>query len=322
MADPIVSVVIATCNRAELLPQTVAALDAQQGVGPYEIVIVDDASTDRTAAVLTELAPRDDVVVISMAENRGAAAARNKGWRAARAPIVAFTDDDCRPQPGWLATLVAGIGDADLVQGRTLPDPAQAANRGPFSRTMQVEFEEGYYETCNVAYRREVLERLQGFDEAFRLPYGEDTDMAWRARKAGARTAFAPDALVFHEVWPSRYKDHLRDMRRRGGLVLLFSKHPELRAHLRKRLFFRPLHQQALLAAVGTAAIALRPSSGPRWVVGGGLGLFYAYTCRRYRPAPPNRRGWLTVVPLSLVADLYDVAVMARASVRYRTLLL
>jgi GT2 family glycosyltransferase len=187
---------------------------------------------------------------------------------------------------------------------------------------MRVEFEEGYYETCNVAYRRETLERQGGFDESFRFPYGEDTDLAWRAKHAGARTAFVPDALVYHEVWPSRYLDHLRDMRRRGGVVHLFSKHPELRTHLHKRLFFRPLHQQALLALLGLVVLAARPGSSAARAAAIGTSLFYAWTCRRYRPGPSRRRHWLAVVPLAFVADLYDLAVMARASVRYRTLLL
>ena len=165
---------------------------------------------------------------------------------------------------------------------------------------MRVEFEEGYYETCNIAYRRTLLERLDGFDETYRLPTGEDTDLAWRAKKTGARTAFAEDALVYHEVWPSRYLDHLRDMGRRGGIVHLFSKHPELRAHLRKKLFFRPLHQQAVLALGGLIALATRPTSDWPGPARPATGLFYAWTCRRYRPGPPHRRDWLAVVPFSL----------------------
>jgi hypothetical protein len=212
---------------------------------------------------------------------------------------------------------------------------------------MSVEFEEGYYETCNVAYRRRVLEEENGFDEAFRRvsglsrrgpasarggrrrapartgpAYGEDTDLAWRAKKHGATTTFVSDALATHEVWPSEYAAYFREMRRRDGLVLLFSKHPELRAHLGKKLFFRPVHQHTLLAAGGLVVVAVRPSSPRRWVVGGGLGLVYAWACRHYRHRPPKKWQWLEVVPLAFVADLYGVAIMARASVRYRTLLL
>lgn len=323
MPAPVASVVVATHNRKALIQETVAALEQQVGVGPFEVIIVDDGSRDGTPSVLATLAERNlSLVPIALPANRGPSHARNVGWRRARAPVVAFTDDDCRPEPGWLAALMAAIDDADIVQGRTLPRPDQRARQGPFSRTMRVEFEEGYYETCNIAYRRQTIESQGGFDESFRLPYGEDTDLAWRAKKSGARTSFAQDALVYHEVWPSRYLDHLKDMGRRGGMAHVFKKHPELRAHLRKRLFLRPLHQQAVLALGGLIVLGTRPTSRVAWACAAGTGLFYAWTCRHYRPAPPHRRNWLTVVPLSLVADLYDTAVMARASIRHRILLL
>ncbi len=351
MTTVVASVVMATHNRMAMLERAVAALEAQTGIEDYEIIVVDDGSTDGTAALLTRLTEHSRrLVPVILETNRGPAAARNVGWRRARADIIAFTDDDCRVEPGWLAALVEAVEEADIAQGRTIPDPTQAANHGPFSRTMSVEFEEGYYETCNVAYRRRVLEQEKGFDEAFRRlsgatrrgssaergsgrragrapartgpAYGEDTDLAWRAKKHGATTTFVSEALATHEVWPSEYRAYFREMRRRDGLVLLFSKHPELRAHLGKKLFFRPQHQHTLLAAGGLALVALRPAAPSRWVVGGGLGLLYAWACRHYRHRPPKKWQWLEVVPLAFVADVYDVAIMARASVRYRTLLL
>src|SRR5205085_6868290 len=92
--------------------------------------------------------------------------ARNAGWRAARAPIVAFTDDDCVPQPGWLAALASGMTDADVVQGRTVLDEAQ--RRGPFSPHVEVGGPSWIFQTCNIAYRRSILEAIGGFDERFR----------------------------------------------------------------------------------------------------------------------------------------------------------
>ena len=100
---------------------------------------------------------------------------------------------------------------------------------GPFSRTMAVLEELGYYETCNIGYRRSVLEGLDGFDEQFRHPFGEDTDLAWRAREGGATTRFAPEALVYHEVWPGTLRSTLRDLRRREGIVQCAQRHPTAR---------------------------------------------------------------------------------------------
>ena len=103
-----------------------------------------------------------------MPSQSGPAAARNAGWHAALGQLVAFTDDDCVPQPEWLATLAAALQVADIAQGCTLPDPAQEHLLGPFARTMDVRSETGYYQTCNVGYRRSVLEAVGGFDDDLR----------------------------------------------------------------------------------------------------------------------------------------------------------
>ncbi|MDT4996540.1 MAG: hypothetical protein QOD45_608, partial [Pseudonocardiales bacterium] len=124
-----IAVVVPTHNRASLLPRLVSALVAQEDVPGAEIVLVDDASTDATPDVLANLLPSLEPTgqAIRLAHNRGPATARNIGWRTASAPLIAFLDDDCVPQPGWLASLAASLADADIVQGRTLPDPEQRA---------------------------------------------------------------------------------------------------------------------------------------------------------------------------------------------------
>ena len=215
--DPVAAVVAATYNRAERLKSLVAGLEQQRNVGPFEVIIVDDGSSDDTWAELERLAATSSLKLrpLRLPQNAGPATARNAGWRATTAPVVCFTDDDCVPQPGWLAGLLGTLGDGvDIVQGHTAPNPAHEFRRGPFSHTIWVFFEEGYYETCNIAYRREVLERLGGFDQTFRRAYGEDIDLAWRAKEAGARTAFGDDALVFHEITPSSYKAFCREIKR------------------------------------------------------------------------------------------------------------
>jgi hypothetical protein len=223
MPEPVVSVVVPTHNRSHLLSRLIAALRAQEGVGPFEIIVVDDGSDDATPEVLGRLAAAGSVPISAprLAVNKGPAAARNEGWRRARAPLVAFIDDDCTPERRWLASLVEALGGADLAQGKTVPDPDQMANRNAFSHTVVVEGEWGYYESCNIGYRRALLERLGGFDEAFRSSsaarhragpmFGEDTDLAWRAKAAGARIAFEPGAVVLHDVRPQTYIDHLGD---------------------------------------------------------------------------------------------------------------
>src|SRR5581483_10880712 len=190
-----------------------------------------------------------------MQENRGnPAAARNVGWRATEAAVIAFTDDDCVPTPRWLASLLDSSERHDIVEGRTVPDPAQREARGPFSRTLDVSRDTGYYPTCNIAYRRAVLAAMDGFDEQFQRMVGEDTDLAWRAIKAGATTAFDDRAVVHHDVTASDFVAAMRDAQRWRDAALVVRRHPEVRASFASRHVWREAHQFALAAVVGIAA--------------------------------------------------------------------
>jgi glycosyltransferase involved in cell wall biosynthesis len=320
---PAISVVIASHNRRRLLTRLVTALEAQEGAPAFEVIVVDDASTDATADELARLAAETHVplVPVRLDSNRGPAAARNVGWQRASAPLIAFTDDDCVPQPGWLAALAARMQSADVVQGRTLPDPDQLAHRNAFSHSILVEDEWGFYEACNMGYRRTVLERLDGFDESFRRPFGEDTDLAWRARSAGASIAFEPGALVLHDVRRQSYVEHLRDLKRREGVVRAMKRNPEMRRLCHYRVFWRPAHPSALWAGIGLATLASRPRSG--WRLAASAAMCLPYVRYRTHVFPTGRpRNRPVVIPLALASDLAEMAVLGAASVRYRTLLL
>ena len=322
-ATPIASVVVASWNRAPLLARLLDALEMQD-VGPFEVVVVDDASTDDTPELLAKRSATTAFTLIALRQerNQGPAAARNRGWQTSTAPIICFTDDDCIPSPGWLASLVAAADNQiDIAQGRTEPAFAQRASWGPFSMTMEKRTEDGFYETCNIAYRKEWLERLGGFDEEFRFPCGEDTDLGWRARKAGARTSFVDEAVVEHEIWPFRWKSRLGDIRRREGYIVLLGKHPELRALFPSPFFQKQTHPRALAAAASLLSLAAKPRSLPRWALAAGLLRAYFVVAKPERPNV-RRRDWPWVLPLCLASDLADVTSLARASVRRGVLFL
>lgn len=321
MSAPDVAVVVPTYNRSARLKPLMEALAAQEGVDNFEVLVVDDNSPDDTQAVLAELARRMPFTLTALRQpaNRGPAQARNRGWRTSSAPLICFTDDDCVPSAGWLAAMVESLGEYDLVQGQTEPNPADEHQRGPFSHFVHVDWEMGYYETCNMGYRRDVLERLNGFDEQFSYNYGEDTELGWRARRAGMKIHFDERALVYHEITPSSWRRFLRNVRRRDGIVHVQSRIPGLRKELGKTMFYERTHLPALTHVATSAVLLGNVKSPARWTAWVASGLWYAWEMHYHHPKPRQGKiGWLAVVPGAFIVDLADIAVLARGSLRHR----
>jgi glycosyltransferase involved in cell wall biosynthesis len=322
---PPIGVVIPTYNRASRLPRLIACLEAQRGIDSFDVTIVDDASTDDTWTVLRRLAARSalDLRCERLDRNRGPAAARNVGWRSTSAPVVAFTDDDCMPQPDWLARLLAAADTADIVQGRTLPDPDQLARLGPFSRTLDISHDDGYFQTCNIAYRRDVLTDLGGFHEGFRYPAGEDTDLAWRAKESGATSRFDDGAVVHHDVRRSDFRVAIRDSWRWQSTALAASRHPRLRESFASPHVWRVSHRHLLTAALGGVVLGARPRSRATWLAGAALIAPYV----RYRtvtaplPGAGPRRRWL-LLPAAAAVDGAELVACLVGSVRHRALVI
>ncbi|MBN1529079.1 MAG: glycosyltransferase [Thermoleophilaceae bacterium] len=262
---PAMSVVVATHNRSLRLRQLLAGLRAQTlPLDAFEVVVVDDGSSDATQEVLTAEARRGDLrlCIPPPVARAGPAAARNAGWRLARAPFVAFTDDDCVPTPGWLETLLDAARrrpDA-IVRGRTLPNPAEAHALGSFSKTIHIDGPSANFETCNVAYPRTLLERIGGFDESYGAGMGEDSDLGCRALAAGGLPAFEPGALVHHAVIARRPAAALRDALHATDHVRLYKEHPRLRRNLFLGVFHDRSHP-LLLAALGALLARRRPEA-------------------------------------------------------------
>jgi glycosyltransferase involved in cell wall biosynthesis len=268
---PAISVIIPAHNAGPTLDRALQAVCAQELTEPFEVIVVDDGSRDETAAIAESFGER--VRLVRNRGKRGAGSARNAGVEVAKAPVLVFTDADCYPAPGWLERALAAVRSSDLVQGAVHPDPA--AKRTPFDRTLSVERDRGFYQTANLIVRREAFEAAGGFRDwalessrwsrlsvagpsrrAAHRPVGEDTLFGWMACRSGARSAFAPDAVVHHAVFPGGIRDDIADRwqwsRNMPGLV----RHvPELRETVfYRRWFFSRWTAQFDLAAAGLAA--------------------------------------------------------------------
>jgi GT2 family glycosyltransferase len=207
-ATSVVSIVIPTRDRPEELRACLEALERQSFPRErFEVVVVDDGSSSPPVSLIESLKAQIRATLFVQA-NSGPAAARNAGARRASGQIVAFTDDDCRPEPHWVRALAARIDDDPdaLVGGHTvnaLPD-------NPYATASQllVSYLYDYYNRSpeaalfltsnNFAMRRDRFHALGGFDERFPLAGGEDRDFCDRWLREGMRLVHTPDAVVRH----------------------------------------------------------------------------------------------------------------------------
>ncbi len=228
---PRVSVVVPTCHRVLLLDRCLDALLAQLLPSrEFEVIVVDDGPSHHARQLVCLWRKRAAArgVELRYVVNTGApgpAAARNMGWRIAHADIIAFTDDDAVPSPGWLGCGLAPFGSgADVVCGRVhmpLP-PAPTDQQREAGRRALAEFS-----TANCFIRKGLLASLGGFDDSFRYAWREDADLYFRLLDRRAGIVRAPHALVIHPPRPAPWAASLRQQPRSAFDALLYKKHPQ-----------------------------------------------------------------------------------------------
>jgi len=266
--DKLVSVVIPTRNRRDLLREAIEAIFKQtMDPAAFEIIVVDNLSTDDTSAMIRQLQANApcDLRYHVMEVNRGPAPARNKGVELARGGIIAFTDSDCRPEPAWLERGTGAFtDDVALVTGSVVFKPEQP--RLFFSRvTAEVREEHPSYPTANAFYLRDVFLEMGGFDASlcFKDLFGRavecaDSDLAWRIKKNGYRNVFIRDAVVHHELELQTPGQWLMEPLRLCALPALVRQHPELRRELLfARMFYYPGNLYCYVGALGLVVAAV-----------------------------------------------------------------
>jgi O-antigen biosynthesis protein len=198
---PAMSVVICAHNAESTLDECLrhtSAVDYE----PFEVIVVDDGSTDATASIARK---HDGVRVLSV-PHAGLAAARNEGLRAATGEIVAYLDSDAYPSAEWLLYLALGFDRPDVVGvgGPSTAAPQDdmgshqvaAAPGGPVHVLLGDDRAE-HIPGCNMAFRKSILEQIGGFDTAFTVA-GDDVDLCWRIIDRGWQIGFHPAAHVWH----------------------------------------------------------------------------------------------------------------------------
>lgn len=197
---PRISVVVCSYNGSRTIKETLTRL-GELDYPDYEVIVVDDGSTDNTAGIARQF----DVRLISV-PNGGLSRARNLGMEAAAGEIVAYIDDDAYPDPDWLRFLAHTFLTTDFaaVGGPNIPPPGDgpiaecvANSPGGPIHVLTSDREAEHIPGCNMAYRKSFLEAIGGFDPRFRAA-GDDVDLCWRLMGHGGRIGFSPSAVVWH----------------------------------------------------------------------------------------------------------------------------
>ncbi len=226
---PRVSVVVCAYNADRTMEDCLISLE-KLNYPDYEVIVVNDGSTDKTL----EISERYPYCKIISQPNKGLSVARNVGAEASTGEIVAYTDSDCVADPDWLTYLVAKMESAGLVAcgGPNFPPPedsmvpaAVAVSPGGPTHVLISDDVAEHIAGCNMAFRRDVLLRLGGFDPLYRAA-GDDVDICWRFQDAGYTIGFSPAAVVWH-YRRNTVKAYIGQQRGYGKAeALVYGKHP------------------------------------------------------------------------------------------------
>lgn len=197
-----ISIIIPAYNAESTLPACLQVLKPQleQPTG-FEVIVVDDGSTDNTAQVAVSMG-----VTVVEQQNSGPAAARNAGVAASTGEIILFTDADCEPSQDWVRQISDALKNREIDGAKGTYKTRQ---KGLVARFVQQEYQDKYdkmssdsyidfIDTYSAAYRRDVFEQNGGFDPTFPMPANEDIEFSFRLASQGCKFVFVPDAVVFH----------------------------------------------------------------------------------------------------------------------------
>jgi glycosyltransferase involved in cell wall biosynthesis len=208
------SVIVPTYNAMSTLGSCLKALTKQSiDKEEYEVIVVDDGSTDRTSDIVKQFP-----IKYFGQPNQGPATARNKGAVEATGEIILFTDSDCVPQNNWVEEMVKPFEDPEVI---AVKGAYKTNQKALIARYAQIEFEERFkilkkaesidmVDTYSAGYRRSVFLSLGGFDPSFPAANNEDTELSYKMSQSGHKMVFNSNAIVYHLNHPDSIKKYAR----------------------------------------------------------------------------------------------------------------
>ncbi|MFB3908364.1 MAG: glycosyltransferase family 2 protein [Candidatus Eisenbacteria bacterium] len=320
---PLVSVVVPTYRRPALLARCLDALAEQDlGRSAFEVIVVDDGRCDASLQVVADRSRRSRLALryLRLVSHRGPAAARNAGWRAAAAAIVAFTDDDCVPSPGWLRAGIESLGEgiAGAWGKIVIPISLRPTDYERDASWLQ----QAEFATANCFLRRSVLEEVGGFDERFQLAWREDSDLYFTLIERGHEIRRIEPAVVIHPVRPARFGVSVLQQSKSMFNALLYKKHPALyRARIQKsppwRYYAILASLVVLTAGVARSDTALSAAGAAAWAL-----LTAEFAVRRLRRTSRAPRHVVEMIVTSAVIPFLSVYWRLRGAIRFRVFFL
>ena len=325
---PRVSVVVPTYQRAELLRRCLRAL-LHQSIGPraYEVIVVDDGREDTVRDLVREMAAPDAPALRYLRPpGRGPAGARNLGWRAARAPLVAFTDDDTIAHPYWLArgaAALCALPECPALAGRVIVPLECAPSQRPSDHERMTQgLQHAEFVTANAFVRRDALARIGGFDERFLRAWREDADLQFRLMQHAGPVGRCDDARVLHPVRHERWGVCLRQQRNTYFDALLYKKHPRLYRERIRRV--PPWDYYAIVAATLAALVLVVLGAGAAAAVADALALagVLRLAWQRLRPTRRTPAHVAEMLATSALIPFLSVYWRARGALHFKVLFL
>jgi len=320
-----ISVVIPTYKRPQLLVNCLDALASQTlDMAAFEVIVVSDGPDRRTRDATTQwhsTHPSMNFRYLATLTKKGPAAARNMGWMAAKAPLIAFTDDDCLPEPGWLEAFVCRYqGEPHLVMTGRVQVPLSAQPTDFERNTAQLQTAE--FVTANCCCSKDALLIVGGFDESFGMAWREDSELQFKMITEGIPVLHVDSACVRHPVRPAPWGVSLREQKKGQYNALLYKKYPRL---FREKIQKHPVWQYyaaLLLFITFCVALVLNLTLLAQLAFTGWLLSIAVFTWKRLRMTRKSMSHITEMMVTSILIPFVSIYWQWYGAVKYRILLL